>query len=151
VKNQLTKGRTLPKSEHTTLSTTLTATQIKSILSSVLSGADIESLNQGPLDDDAAIAILASQQGGVFKKSPFGSGNAVAQVIVEDRGSARHVELITFKDTMGDSFNRTRSSNGMVSAMAAGNKAPNIKAGRQMVEAILHVLREADPSIRPTK
>jgi hypothetical protein len=141
----------LSKSEHTSFSTTLEVTQIKSILSSVLSGAEIKPLNQGPLDDDAAIAILASQQGGMFKKSPFGTGNAVAQVIVEDRGSARHVDLITFKDTMGDSFSRARSSSSMGGAMSAGNKAPNIKAGRAMVASILQAIRDADPSICPTQ
>ena len=84
----------MPKSEHSQYVTTLGVPQLKSLLSSVLSGATVEPLNQGPLGDAAAIAILAMQRGAAFKKSPFGVGNAVGQVVVEDRGSDRSVELI---------------------------------------------------------
>ena len=53
----------MPKGEHTMVSTALDVTHVKGILSSVLSGATVEPLNQGPLDGNAALAILASQRG----------------------------------------------------------------------------------------
>lgn len=142
----------MPKGEHTILSTTLDVAHVKSILSSVLSGATVEPLNQGPLDGDAAIAILASQRGGVaFKKSPFGPGNAVAQVIVEDHGSTRSVELIAIRNTFADGWNRQRAAGNAIAGLSAMKEAPNPKAGRNMVGAILQVLKAADPSIRQTQ
>jgi hypothetical protein len=139
----------LPKSEHTIVSTSLDVAEVKGILSSVLSGATVESLNLGPLDGDAALAILACQRGGVaFKKSPFGPGNAVAQVIVEDQGSTRRVELIAIRDSFADGWNRQRAAGNAIAGMSAMKQAPSPKAGRNMVGAILQALRAADPSIR---
>ena len=139
----------MPKSEHTIVSTSLDVAEVKGILSSVLSGATVESLNLGPLDGDAALAILACQRGGVaFKKSPFGPGNAVAQVIVEDQGSTRRVELIAIRDSFADGWNRQRAAGNAIAGMSAMKQAPSPKAGRNMVGAILQALRAADPSIR---
>ena len=141
----------MPKGEHTIVSTTLDVTRVKSILSSVLSGATVESLNHGPLDGDTALAILASQRGGAFKKSPFGIGNAVAQVVVEDCGTKRNVELIAIRDTFGDGWNRQRSAGNAFAGLSAMKEAPSPKAGRNMVGAILEALRAADPNIRLTQ
>ena len=142
----------MPKSEHSTFATTLDVTHVKNILSSVLSGARIDSLNQGPLDEDAALAILASQQGGfVFNRSPFGPGNAVAQIIVEDHGASRSVELIAIRSTFVDGLNVSRAKGSAIPAMAASRRQPNKQAGRKMVEAVVQALRAADPSIRQTE
>lgn len=142
----------MPKGEHTIVSTTLDVARVKSILSSVLSGATVEPLNQGPLDGDAALAILACQRGGVaFKKSPFGPGNAVAQVIVEDHGSTRSVELIAIRSTFADGWNRQRAAGNAIAGLSAMKEAPNPKAGRNMVGAVLQALKAADPSIRQTQ
>jgi hypothetical protein len=142
----------MPKGELTVVSTTLDITRVKGILSSVLSGATVEPLDQGPLDGDAALAILASQRGGAFiKKSPFGPGNAVAQVIVEDHGSTRSVELIAIRDTFVDGWNRQRAAGNALAGLSAVGQAPNPKAGRKMVGAILQALRAADPGIRLTQ
>ena len=142
----------MPKGEHTVVSTTLDVTHVRGILSSVLSGATVEPLNQGPLDDAAALAILAIQRGGLaFKKSPFGPGNAVAQVIVEDRGSTRSVELIAMRDTFADGFSRQRRAGNAYAGLAAMKQAPNPKSGRNMVGAILQALKEADPNLRQTQ
>jgi hypothetical protein len=142
----------LPKGEHTVVSTKLDVAQVKGILSSVLSGATVEPLNQGPLDADAALAILACQRGGVaFKKSPFGPGNAVAQIIVEDHGSTRSVELVTMRDTFADGWNRQRAAGNALAGMSAMKEAPSPKAGRKMVSSILQALKAADPSIRQTQ
>jgi hypothetical protein len=140
----------MPKGEHTIVATTLDVARVKSILSSVLSGATVEPLNQGPLDDDA-LAILACQRGGAFKKSPFGPGNAVAQVIVEDRGSTRTIELIAILNTFADSWNRQRSAGNAMTALSRMKEVPSAKAGRNMVRAILDALKAADPSIRQTQ
>ena len=139
----------MPKGEHTVVSTTLGVADVKRILSSVLSGATVEPLNQGPLDGDAALAIVARQRGGVaFKKSPFGPGNAVAQVVVEDHGSTRSVELVAIRDTFSDGWNRQRAAGNAMAGLSAVKQAPNPKAGRNMVEALLAALKAADPSIR---
>jgi hypothetical protein len=140
----------MPKGEHTTVSTALDVTRVRGILSSVLSGATVEPLNQGPLDGDAVLAILAIQRGGAFKKSPFGSGNAVAQVIIEDHGPMRSVELIAIRDTFGDGWNRQRAAGNAIAGMSAMRQAPNVKSGRKMVGAILQALKAADPNIRQT-
>ena len=140
----------MPKGEHTIVATTLDVARVKSILSSVLSGATVEPLNQGPLDDDA-LAIRACQRGGAFKKSPFGPGNAVAQVIVEDRGSTRTVELIAILNTFADSWNRQRSAGNAMTALSRMKEVPSAKAGRNMVRAILDALTAAEPSIRETQ
>lgn len=141
----------MPKGEHTIVSTALDVTRVKVILSSVLSGATVEPLNQGPLDGDAALAILVSQRGGTFKKSPFGPGNAVAQIIVEDQGSTRSVELIAIRDTFAEGLNRQRAAGNAIAGLSAIGQAPNIKAGRKMVGVILRALQEADPGIRQTQ
>jgi len=141
----------MPKGEHTIVSTALDVTRVKAILSSVLSGATVEPLNRGPLDGDAALAILVTQRGGAFKKSPFGAGNAVAQVIVEDQGSTRSVELIAIRDTFADGLNRQRAAGNAMAGLAAIGQAPNIKSGRKMVGAILQALQAADPGIRQTQ
>jgi hypothetical protein len=142
----------MPKGESTIASTTLGVADVKGILSSVLSGATVEPLNQGPLDADAALAILASQRGGVvFRRSPFGPGNAVAQVIVEDHGSTRSVELIAMRNTFADNWNRQRAAGNAIAGLSAMKEAPNPKAGRNMVGAILQALKAADPSIRQTQ
>jgi hypothetical protein len=142
----------MPKGEHTVVSTTLDVAEVRGILSSVLAGATVESLNQGPLDGDAALAILASQRGGVvFNKSPFGTGNAVAQVIVEDHGTTRSVELIAIRNTFGDNWNKQRAAGNAIAGLSAAKEAPNPKAGRNMVGAILQALKAADPSIRQTQ
>jgi hypothetical protein len=141
----------MPKGERTIVSTALDVAQVKAILSSVLSGATVEPLNRGPLDGDAALAILATRQGGVFKKSPFGSGNAVAQVIVEDQGSTRSVELIAIRDTVADGLNRQRAAGNPMAGLKAMGQVPNIKSGRKMVDAILRALQAADPGIRQTQ
>ena len=125
--------------------------EVKDVLSSVLAGANIEALELGPLDNDADIAILATRRGSMFNKSPFGPGNAVAQVIVEDHGSTRHVELIALRDSFADGFNRQRAAGNAMAGLSAATRAPNIKSGRKMVDAILRELQRADPSIRPTK
>lgn len=125
---------------------------VRGILSSVLSGATVESLNQGPLDGEAALAILASQRGGLaFKKSPFGQGNAVAQVIVKDHGSTRSVELIAVRNTFADNWNSQRGAGSALGGLSAAKDAPNPKAGRNMVDAILQALQVADPSLRQTQ
>lgn len=142
----------MPKGKHTSVSTTLGVTNVKEILSKVLSGATVEALNQGPLDGDAALAIVASQRGGVvLKRSPFGPGNAVAQIIVEDHGSTRSVELIAIRDTFGEGLNRQRAAGNAIAGLSAVGKAPNPKAGRNMVNAILQALKVADPGLRPTQ
>lgn len=142
----------MPKGEHTIVSTTLDVAHVKRILSSVLSGSTVEPLNQGPLDGEVALAMLACQRGGVaFKKSPFGPGNAVAQIIVEDNGSTRSVELIAIRDTFADGWNRQRAAGNAIAGMSAMKQAPNPKAGRNMVGAILQALKAADPSIRQTQ
>jgi hypothetical protein len=140
----------MPKGEHTIVSTALDVTRVKAILSSVLSGATVEPLNRGPLDDDAALAILVTQRGGAFKKSPFGPGNAVAQVIVEDQGSTRSVELIAIRDTFTDGLNRQRAAGNAMAGLSAIGQAPNVKSGRKMVGAILRALQAADPGIHQT-
>ncbi len=141
----------MPKGEHTIVSTTLGVSDVKGILSSVLSGANVEPLNRHSLDGDAALAIVASQRGGaMFNKSPFGAGNAVAQVIVEDHGSTRSVELIAIKDTFADSWNRQRAAGNAVGGLMAMGQAPNVKGSRKMAEAILQRLKAADPSLRQT-
>jgi hypothetical protein len=142
----------VPKGEHTIVSTKLDVTRVKGILSSVLSGATVEPLNQGPLDGDAALAILAIQRGGVvLKKSPFGPGNAVAQVIVEDHGSTRSVELIAMRNTFGDSLKKQAAAGSAVGGLLATRDTPNPKSGRNMVVAILQALKAADPSLRQTQ
>jgi hypothetical protein len=142
----------MPKGDHTIISTTLDVDRVRGILSTVLSGATVESLNQGPLDEEAAIAILASQRGGVaFKKSPFGPGNAVAQVVVEDRGATRRVELISIQNTFADNWNGQRAARGAIAGLSAVKEAPNPKAGRKMVGAILQALQAADPSLQQTQ
>lgn len=142
----------MPKGQHTMISTTLEVTHLKGILSSVLSGATVETLNQGPLDGDAALAILAIQRGGVaFKKSPFGPGNAVVHVIVEDQGSTRSVELVAIQDTIAEGLRRGAGGGNPVAALGAIKQAPNPKAGRNMVGAILQALKAADPSLRQTQ
>ncbi|HWF20812.1 MAG TPA: hypothetical protein VG226_01595 [Acidimicrobiales bacterium] len=139
----------MPKSEHTILSTMLDVKHVKDILSSVLSGATVEPLNRSPLDGDAALAFLAIQRGGVaFKKSPFGPGNAVAQVIIEDHGSQRRVELIALRDSFADGWNRQRAAGNAIAGLSAIKQAPNPKAGRNMVEAIFQALKAADHGIR---
>lgn len=142
----------MPKGESTIVSTTLDVADVKGILSSVLSGAKVEPLIQGPLDGEAALAFLASQRGGVaFRRSPFGTGNAVAQVIVEDHGSTRSVELIAMQNTFADNWNRQRAAGNALAGLSAVMEAPNPKAGRKMVDAILRALAAADPSIRQTQ
>jgi len=139
----------MPKGEHTVLATALDVARVKEILSSVLSGATIETLNEGPLDGASALAIVASRQGGVaLKRSPFGSGNAVAQVVVEDHGSVRNVELIAIKDTFAEGFNRQRAAGNAIGGFSAAKQAPNIRCGRKMVDAIFQALTAADPGIR---
>lgn len=140
----------MPKSEHSTFTTTLDATRVKGILSSVLSSATVESLNQGPLDGNAALAIVASQRGGVFNKSPFGPGNAVAQIIVEDHGSTRSVELIAVGTSFMQGMNAQRSAGDAMAGISAVRQQPNLKFGRNMVGVILQALKAADPSIRQT-
>jgi hypothetical protein len=141
----------MPKGEHTIVSTALDVARVKAILSSVLSGATVEPLNRGPLEGDAALAILVTQRGGAFKKSPFGPGNAVAQVIVEDQGSTRSVELVAIRDTFADGMNRQRAAGNAMAGLSAIGQAPNIKSGRKMVGAILRALQAADPGIRQTQ
>jgi hypothetical protein len=142
---------TIPKDEHTVVSTALDVTRVRAILSSVLSEATVESLNRGPLDGDAALAILVTRRGGAFKKSPFGPGNAVAQVIVEDRGSTRSVELVAIRDTFADGWNRQRGAANAMAGLSAIGQTPNIKSGRNMVSAIVRALQAADPGTRQTR
>ena len=108
----------MAKNQHSTFTTTLTTTQVKDVLSSVLSGATVEPLNMGPLDAPAAIAILATQRGGPLKRSPFGSGNAIAQVTVEDHGSTRSVELVAMAQTFMQGLNNQRAAGNAVAGFS---------------------------------
>lgn len=139
----------MPKGEHTVVSTSLSVEQIRKTLSSVLSGAKIEELNRTPLESGAALAIVASQFGGVaFKRSPFGPGNAVAQIIVEDHSSARKIELIAIRDTFGESWNKQRAAGNAMAGLSAVNQSPKLRAGRNMVDAMLAALRSADRNLQ---
>ena len=138
----------MPKSQHAKFATGLTASEIKQILSSILAGAAVEPLTMGPLDAPAAIAIVATQRGTPLKRSPFGNGNAVAQVIVEDHGSTRHVELIAVANTFMEGLNAQRAAGNAMAGLSVAAKAPNPKAGRNMVAAIYNALQAADRGIR---
>ena len=141
----------MPKSEHSTVTTTLEASKLKQILSSVLSGATVEPLNQGPLDGESAVAIVASQRGGaVFNTSPFGPGMAAAQVIVEDHGSLRSVEIIALGTSFMDGLSAQRRAGNAMAGMSVARQQPNLKLSRNMVAAIVAALKTADPGLRQT-
>jgi len=139
----------MAKDEHSTYSTTLDTERIKSIMGSVLTGAVVEPLESGPLDSEAALAILATFKGqGVLNKSPFGGGNAMAQVIVEDRGGSRSVHLVAVAATMGDSWNASRGAANGLDGLARVKALPNVKSSRNLVAALADALKGADPELR---
>lgn len=83
-----------------------------------------------------------------MKRSPFGPGNAVAQVIVQDQGSARRIDLIAVGTSFGEGFAVQRRAGNAMDGLAAARQAPNLKYGRKMVSAIAAALQDADPAVR---
>lgn len=88
------------KSTHEAWRTALSVRQIKDIIGHVLSSAEIQPLNYGPLDD-YEIGILAEQRWKLFG-SNFGIGLAGVQVIVSDNGPSRTVEVIALGTSFGE-------------------------------------------------
>lgn len=140
----------MPKNENSTFSTTLPVPEIERLLGSVFDGSTVEALSTGPLDAGADVALVASRQGGLFNRSPFGPGNAVTQVVVRDQGSSRIVQLTAVGTSFADGVRDQRRAGNAVEGLSAARQSPNLKFGRKMVAAVVEALQAADAGLRKT-
>src|SRR5689334_16165519 len=95
--------------------------EIRKILGSALSGAEVSTMEFGVLEDAPALAILAEWFGGTLtKRSPFGPGLASAQIMVHDCGDHTEIQLVALATTIAQSFAGARNAKASGQGMVGG-------------------------------
>lgn len=140
----------MSKQEESWYSTSLDLGQIKQVLGSVLGRAEISDLRGGPLNDLPEFAILAEQQGGLFKKPNFGNGRAVAQILVHDSGDHRRIQLIALGTSAGANLAGAWQvrNQGILDRHAAGAAQPVLRSSKKLVAAVIEGLTAVDPQVQ---
>ena len=140
----------MPKHDGAEYATSLPTSEIKRLLREVLDGSVMETLNQGALDDEAEIAILARRVGGMLmQKSPYGPGLAAIHVIVTEHGSERRVEVVSLGSSFADGMRNARGSSGFLDgAQKSKQNLPKLPMSKKMASAVVEALRSADRGLR---
>ena len=130
----------MAKIERSLYSTSLSVAQIKQILGQALSGAEIDALTFGPLDEAPAFGILAEKRVGLVRK--LGS----AQILVHEMGDHRRVEFIALGTSLGQHLSTSWQvrNESFGTRASVGRQAPDLGSSKKLVAECVSTLQTAD-------
>lgn len=136
----------MAKTEESWYSTRLDVARIRQILGQALAGAEISQLDSDPLDEAAAINILADRSPGFFNRH----GSATAGIRVYERGDHRGVQFIALRTSFGDSLSTAWQIRGesFGTRYTVGRNQSNLGKSKKMVAECVSALQSMDPQFK---
>ncbi|MGC4104881.1 MAG: hypothetical protein QM753_00820 [Thermomicrobiales bacterium] len=136
----------MAKTDESWYSSGLDVTRIRQVLGQALAGAEISQLGSGPLDEPAALKILASKNPGMFNRA----GSATIGILVFEQGDHRRIQLVAFGTSLGENMSGQWQMRGASfgAQTKANREKPDLGKGKKMVAECVSALQSADPQFK---